>query len=97
MALVEERYDFVCGVLDWFEVCGVGGTVCTSGLEACDVLADCFYSARAIGPGNDVVLHWEWVFAHGDDEITVVERGSVNWLVYCQSGPIQYNLSEAYP
>jgi hypothetical protein len=59
----------------------MSGGVRTSRLEACDVLADSFYCSSAVGPGNDVVLHWEWVFAHGDDQIAVVERGSVNWYI----------------
>ena len=53
----------------------------TSGLEACDVLADGFDCASAIGSWDNVVLHGEGVHALGDDEITVVERRGMDLAI----------------
>lgn len=47
-------------------------------LEAGYGLADCLDDAGAIGAGNDVVGGGEGVGALGDDEIPVVEGGTVH-------------------
>jgi hypothetical protein len=65
--------------LSW---CDKTGWWCrTSRLEACDVLADGLDCAGAVGSWDDVVLHGEGVHALGDDEIAVVERRGVDWII----------------
>lgn len=59
----------------------LGDWIGTSGLESSDVLADGLYNAGAVGARDDAVLHGEWVFALGDDQVAVVERRCMDWRI----------------
>jgi hypothetical protein len=77
MALVEEGYDFVCGVSGQC-IQGRWGRR-TSSLEACDVLADGFDGAGTVRARDDGLFGREGVFAMGNDEVTVVEGSGVHY------------------
>lgn len=50
----------------------------TSGLEACDVRANGFDCASTIRTWNDAVFYRKWIFSFGNDEVTEIQRYSVD-------------------